>query len=262
MKTVILGALLLIGSAVDFHGQPSAKDTVEAERLWEQLVEVRGGRKKLHGISNMFVASGSGDSVRYRLYVYPQRYWEWNRAPKFHDFFFAMTGNLDLGWYRTADKTGLISDRRFPPVTGGADYRNDWLTDACIFFLETKWLQPKPLRVTRRTLGREQLDMLETTLADGALLNYYIEPESLIVRGAALHSSTSDKVPRFHVFDSYTTVEGISVPKAFAVLLDIKPAKKSAMVPLTFQFNVDYDETLFERPPSFAAGPDAWRRWK
>lgn len=251
--------------AVCAVGQATSREKLEADRLWEQIVEIRGGRKKLHSINNLLLTKGADvPNVQTEFYVYPDRYWEWSKGQIVQPYSFVMTANLEQGWYLTANETGIIRERRFAAGGGGANFSEDWLTDACIFLLETKWLKPAPLRVTRQTVGKERFDVLQTSFPDlvslkGWLLNYYIEPESLVVRGAALYSSKSDRVPSFHVFDGYTVVDGISVPRTYSVVSRIETPKKSTFVPLLFRFNVRYDEKLFERPPSVSAGPDAWK---
>ena len=48
--------LLVIGLKVSLVGQEvvgTDSERVRAERIWEEMVKVKGGREKLHSISNM-----------------------------------------------------------------------------------------------------------------------------------------------------------------------------------------------------------------
>ena len=54
-------------------------------------------------------------------------------------------------------------------------------------------------------------------------------------------------------FCDYRDVGGIQMPSKERM------NPKYPMYPIAFQFNVEYDPEIFERPPSVEAGPDAWR---
>lgn len=243
----------------------NSKERVEAVRYWEELVKARGGREKLRSIKNVLLTKGKDfPKVQSEFYVYPNRFWKWSQGKIVYDYLDVTMANVDSGVFLIANREGLKERKQFAPVVGGANYRDGWLTDACIFFLETRWLKPTPLRVNRKNIGKDRLDVLETILPDLVTLknwrlDYYIEPETLIVRGAALYPKPGD-IPEYYSFSEYVPVDGVMVPKAFVVLLGISEPKKSSLIPLTFQFNVDYDEKLFEQAPSVDAGPNAWKR--
>jgi hypothetical protein len=49
------------------------------------------------------------------------------------------------------------------------------------------------------------------------------------------------------LLSEYADVDGIQMPH------------KIEDIPQRYRFNVDYDEALFEVPPTVEAGPEAWR---
>lgn len=263
MRKFISFVLMILCANMALRAQVRSEDTVEAERLWEQIVEAKGGRTKLHGVTNLLLTKGSKPpNVEIDLYVYPNRYWTWSKGKIVYDYNESSMANLDRGIF-LFDPQPINADK-VQPVEGGSNYKETWLLDACIFFLENKWLKPMPIRVRRETVGKQKMDVIETrfphsaTLSD-VTLSYYVEPEDLEVRGIAYYSSKYNQILRFYAFDDYSEVDGIRVPKGFTVIPKVEFPKKSRMLPLTFQFNVDYDKELFNRPPSVAAGPDAWK---
>jgi len=242
----------------------SKKERIEAERVWEQMVKVRGGRDKLHSISNILLTKGiNADSVQIELYVYPNRYWEWSRNKALRDSLWITMANLDTGVFVVVEHETLVANRHKLSEAERTNYRESYLIAACRFLLETKWLRPTPIRVTRKKLGKEQVDVVETrftTLSEykNWRVDFYIDPESLVVKGVENYGD-DEIAGRYTSFQGYTTVEGIDVPQKFGVSLSIKDFSKIYYSSLSFRFNVDYDKRLFETSPSMNAGPDAWK---
>lgn len=245
------------------------KSKVEADRLWEQVVKARGGREKLQSVSNMLVTTGdNAEDIRIQFYAFPRKYWEWNKDKKFHDFMFVTMTNLDYGVHLSASYEGTVASEKLTPVTGGGDYRDGWLIEACAFLLETKWARPSPVRIRTERIGKERLDVIETVFDQFPPpyrnwgLDYYVDPESLEIKHVAW--TTGGQRP-FHVyhFGRGTVVDGIMVPCMFGVSMGSEKKDQwsnTAMRPMSFKFNVDYNPQLFEVPPSVAAGPDAWKK--
>lgn len=238
-----------------------------AERTWEQMVKAKGGRESLQNISNLLLRTGKEDGdMHIRFYVYPQKFWEWNKDAKFHGFMLVQMSNLDTGVFIGAGYDGIVNNQKFKPAEGGTSYRESWLIDACALLLETRWLKPTPVNITRETIAKERLDVVETTFPDltvlkGWGLRYYIDPESLEVK-YVVYLNKLGKPYAYDYFDGQITSGGIMVPKGIFSSLaakEISQPKKSAFAPTKFEFNVDYDTKLFERPPSVEAGPEAWK---
>ena len=260
--------LIVLGSSI-VKGQVSSetakanKDRIQARQLWDQLVKVRGGREKLHAMTNMLLIKGNKPEQQQQIefYVYPNRYWEWSKGKIVHEYNDVLMANLDRGVYLFDPQP--INAQKLQTVKGGANYRETWLIEVCSFVLETKWLQPIPVRVSRQVVGKEKLDVIETYFPDleeyrNTRLDFYIDPESLVVRGVEQFDDKGNSWS-YYSFDGHTEISGIVVPSQFRIFRRVADVKKGAYTPLTFQFNVDYDKELFDRPPSVKAGPDAWK---
>lgn len=242
----------------------SRKERIEAERVWEQMVKVRGGREKLYSISNMLLTKGyKEDSIQIELFVYPNKYWEWSKEKALRDSLWITMANLDRGVFVVVEHESLVTNRQNLTETQRTNYREGYLMDACTFLLETKWLRPTPIRVKRKKLGKEQFDVIEThftTLSEyrNWRVDFYIDPESLVVKGVEEYGG-DEIAGSFISFEGYTTVDGIQVPQKFGTTFSVKDFSKMKYAPLNFRFNVKYDENLFEIPPSPKAGSGAWR---
>ena len=245
---------------------PTAKEKAEAEHVWEQLIIAKGGRNRLHAITNMMLTKGNKPpNVQIEFYVYPNRFWEWSKGKIVHEYKDVSMANLDRGVY-LFDPQPINADR-VQPVNGGANYRETWLGDASLFLLETKWLQPTPMRVRSVSDGKKRWDVVETVFASLTKYNdwgidYYIDPETLEIQMAAECDAKGEPYTLW-IFDGQKEVAGINVPATATAVsgrTNLKKLPKKPFSGLTFQFNIEYDEKLFERPPSVAEGPDAWRR--
>jgi hypothetical protein len=242
----------------------SDKMKIDAERFWEQIVEARGGRRKLHSITNAMITKGShADDIQRQFYVYPDRYWEWNKATKFYNLLFVKMANLDAGIFQVASHDGLATNRPNLAQLQRANYREGYLMETCSFLLETRWLKPTPIRTTSRNVDKIRYDVIETRFPSLQKytnwgLNFYVDPESLSVVGVEKVDEKGEAW-QYYSFKDYADVNGIKVPRQYAVVRSIQDLKKAAYGPVTFRFNIDYDKTLFERPPSAEAGPDAWK---
>jgi hypothetical protein len=270
IQSVIFALALVIVSMIFAFGQESPeaaqakKERIEAERLWEQMVKVKGGREKLHSISNMMLTKGNNpDGIQMEFYVFPNKYWEWSKDQGLHNLMFVTMANLDQGLFLVAGHNGLATDLKNLSEKERADYRETYLIEACTFLLETRWLKPTPIRVTQEIVNKERLDVVETRFSTleyyrGWGLDFYIDPETLVVRGVRDYSIPWGR-GGYWAFDNYSAINGIQVPQTANRFLSMKDVKKLNCCIQTYQFNVEYDEKLFERQPSAEAGPDAWK---
>src|SRR5258708_20583874 len=79
MKSSVIIFILIVASLV--YGQrPVNQENIskkEAERLWEQAIEAKGGRKRLYSVNNMVISS-FGKNIRLEdFFVFPNRSWSW-----------------------------------------------------------------------------------------------------------------------------------------------------------------------------------------
>jgi len=242
---------------------PADKERREAERVWEQMVEIKGGQERLRSTITMLLISGDKPkNMGVQFYVYPSKSWSWWQAPP----------SPDTVW---VDMTNLERDISIVVSNGGTynplevteerrrDIRREMLERACAYLLETKWLRPVPLRVTRQRVGGKLMDVVETRLRDAESglderMDFVVEPESLLVYRVVRYYK--GKPLSFYCFDDYAAADGIQMPRRMGDI-DYPLWNKECRYPyaLKTQFNVEYDEKLFERPPSVEAGAEAWK---
>ena len=260
--------LLLLSAAVvarqDGAQQMQAdKERREAERTWEQMVKVKGGRVRLHAVTNMLLIMGDKpNNIGIRLYDYPDKYWHWTKAPPSPEVAWVTMANLEHQVLLIASNAGLTHSERLTEERRQA-IRWERLREACAYLLEINWLQPTPLRVTRQRIGKKLMDVIETRLHDAETereerMDFVVEPESLLVYRVIQYYE--GKPLSYYCFDDYTTVDGIQMPRRTGDI-DYQFWNKECRYPyaLKVQFNVDYDRRIFERPPSVEAGPEAWK---
>jgi hypothetical protein len=83
-------------------------------------------------------------------------------------------------------------------------------------------------------------------------VDFYLDRKTRLPLKVALISKTDGKVYWHKTFSEYADVGGIQMP----VVVHLGGGGK---LPTSFQFNVEYDQRIFERPPSALAPADAWR---
>lgn len=153
----------------------------------------------------------------------------------------------------------------------GEDYAKESLWSVyyaqLYYLLETPRIKPVPVRVYSGTVDHQPVDVVETivrfphaprALDAGYRVDFHLDKRSHLPLKVAFPSDDSQGINygrgTFYVtFADYDkNAQGIPMPRK--VGHDIKP-KMSVSV----QVNVDYDPSIFERPPSLKDGPDAWR---
>jgi hypothetical protein len=266
-KSVVIICVFLFISLISAIAQtettsqlPTEKERVEAEKLWEQIIEAKGGRKKLHSVTNMVLTKGDKpDNLGVFFYVFPNKYWRWTQGPPSPKTIWVHMTNLDYGVYMVASNEGLVGNDKLSEEDHNLTLVEK-LTHGCVYLLETKWLQPKPTRVERTKIDKEQLDVVETHLYDSTIgiderLDFAVEPETLLVRWVVRYYN--GKPLFYYYFDRYTTVEGIQMPLRYGDQRNF--TEKKYFIPLKFELNVKYNEQLFEKPPTVEAGSGAWK---
>lgn len=126
-----------------------------------------------------------------------------------------------------------------------------------MFLLETKWDRPTIVGVSRRREGKQIFDVIEGKV--GALkIEFGYEPEEMQVRRVYLY--VDNALYRVFALDGYRSIDGIQMPSYMGELsAEDYLKKKFDSAPISFQFNVDYDPKIFQRPLK-STTPDAWKR--
>jgi hypothetical protein len=127
--------------------------------------------------------------------------------------------------------------------------------------METKWLKPKVMGLDEATLGKRKLDVVHTLLKDDVegflpedlYIDFWIDREThLPVKVSYSRMKYGEKGSWNEItLSGYVDVNGIKVP--------LNETIEGVTDRISVQLNVDYDQELFSKPPSIAAGPEAWR---
>jgi hypothetical protein len=266
--TIKFGLLACVLSAVFCATRPSAGANppadvrAQAERLWEQAVEAKGGRARLRAVRNFVAASNSRYQRSPRpdvaagiseesLYVLPGRWWSfWDYRPgrlgygvNVFDF------DKQVGW--------LSSDGRQASRLDRQDIFDDFLyrfrRAQFVYLLETESVKPTPVNARTAYIGFKKFDVVETTV-DGARVDFYLDREThlpvRIMTGATPGARRSGRLNYGIDLGDYAEIEGVRMPQ--------KVNWADASNRTTYRFNVEYRAGLFERPPAPGSESNGW----
>jgi len=274
MRMAWMIALLLVGSLFQTGVTASKRSPVsslndnrqEAERLWELAIAAKGGRERLYAVRNFQISIS--EKVWYKLrrvpyieedlYVFPNKYWEWNDQRDTIFGFSLRLYNQDRNihlWYLDHGKGGSITSP-IDLVHGKAGLIT--LYDVQLrYFVETNWVKPVPISVEQAELGSHSVDIVQTNVKgyptkdgrDEERIAFALDrkthlPLQVIYYGVAFGKEYSGE---FRLSD-YTEVAGIQMPSKVNGLKSV------------YQINADYDERIFLREPNVRAGIEQWKK--
>ena len=247
---------LLLIFFLAFPAAAEAQDAEQAKILWEQAIAAKGGREQLHQVTNLVmsyhetvrnflgIAVHRGDVER--LYVFPNKSWSWDDGlpPPFR----LSTGWLDVEQNRRCTTYAGNS----APVCGPAKQKNSPAGEGItqvqyMYLMETRWVKPTPISVTKDNIGRKQVDVLHTRF-ENKRIDYFLNRKTHLPARVAVFYNDSDRATLMFDFSDYVTVSGIQMPG------------RQKRGKINFQINAPYDESIFTRSPSLEAGPKAWQR--
>lgn len=236
-----------------------------ARELWEQALEAKGGRERLHAVSSIHKSLRSlrkalTKRTHHELYVFPNKYWGWHDERGSRYFGLSMTMyNQDRKLYFGAREGKEIYRSRDPIVPGRQRLQEVQL----VHLMESRWLKPTPVRVWTEGRGSRKVDVVETRV-DDMQVEYYLDREShLPVRVRyEMRIRKGGKEEWLYEFriKEYMEVDGIKLGRR----VDAKHIFPGWFVKKEYdwELNVDYDPCIFEGPPRIEDGPDGWRRGK
>lgn len=241
VRTIVLAICVMTAMSVG----DNQRDLDTARRVWARVVAAKGGESTLHALRNFVVveAPGAGDRAAARLSVFvcspPGRLW-W-----FLDY---RPGELgistrvsDLGkqyeWYSHGGAA-------HPGLRPNADTPFNIAERQYLYFLETAYVQPKPIRVTE---GR--LDVVETEVM-GRRVDFHIDRETHLPVRVERFVGTRRYV---HTLTRYQSVGGILVPTRVGLGEDFVNAE--------IKINLDLDPALFSTAPDNVTTGDWWRKF-
>jgi hypothetical protein len=228
----------------------------QAKELWEQAIAAKGGRDQLYKVNSLlmsytettrnFLGIVVHRGLVERIYVFPGKVWGWDDGlpPPFH----LSVGMLNVGLnlrctiYAGASKPvcGPAQQGISPPDAGISQMQY-------LYLMETRWVKPVPLGVTRDSIGLKKVDLLHTRFGNEKV-DYYLDRKThLPLRVAVFYGGSRQATLKIDLSE-YVMVDGVQMPTK----------QKSGKI--SFQINPPYDEDIFTRPPSIELGPHAWQR--
>ena len=248
------GFPLALGSGTTMSVDASSQ--ADAEELWEKAIAAKGGRERLHAIRSVLITKDfkywvtpfkRARNLHVTLVVLPDKSWSWD------DY---RPGKLGL-------RVKMINpERNYNWLTYPNDPKSPRRLTHTIepnlpFFhlremIESPWLQIVPFKATSQRIKSKTFHVVYVR-AGAWVAKYYLDTKTfLLARIEFVTLSDMEKTWGTYQFFDYVEVDGIQVPSKYRV-------GDSAKIPRVYQFNVEYDPGIFERPPTVEAGPDAWR---
>lgn len=270
-----MGSLMamMAGPCAEIKAQPqeSVKLTnqQEAIRLWELAVLAKGGRGKLYQITNFVVISGNPKRYDWRahkhalfmeeLYVLPDKFWRWADHPA--RIFAPICPSVDV--YDGAQTTLMrqAGPKYEPKVKQGEAHFDVQLEQGTLawtqlgFLMETRWLKPVPIASGRASIRDKWVDVVEAW-AGIYRATYFLDTKTHlpIMVDIIRHMKDGSKEDVQTVwFTDYNHVDGLAMPKK------VGPFEWWVFGPVSYEFNVVYDERIFRELPRIENGPEAWR---
>ncbi len=256
---VVLGMTTVNGRNAG-DGQPAAQE------LWEQAVAAKGGRERLRAVDSFAIhektvfakpVRGIAEQrVDQLVCELPDLCWEFldYRPGKMGYTVRVVNARTGQGW---ASHGAPASPFRQPDTSAAFRLRQLQY----LYFLETRWVKPTPLRASRVRLGSRAIDRLETLVEDEPVVYFLDAVTHLPVRVEATHQwhlppprpGMKPPGPTQYTYElgNYHDVAGIQVPARIRRGNDSSDAQ--------VEVNPPYDPSLFTTPPSPDATVDSWR---
>lgn len=234
------------------------KTQQEAQRLWEQAIAAKGGRERLYAVRNMVISMRGEYGARLLkknqvrredLLIFPTKYWSWEDYRP--DVF-----GVSIHMYNYDNNTSSVfSDDKTehtPKPTTDVLGKKALTTAQLSFLLETKWLKPTIVQSSIGRIGLRPVDIVQTTV-NGERVDFAFDRKThLSVRVSYYDVINGKTYINVQNFSDYTDVSGIKVPQTLE-------SDDGSKYKASFQFNVQYDESIFIKPPPIEAGPEAWK---
>lgn len=257
--TVVLTCSQMLGSAgtpIPIQTTARQSTAVEAEELWEKAIAAKGGRERLHAIRSVLTTTDfkywvtpfkRGRSHHVSLVVLPDKWWSWDdeRPGKLGLAVSMINPERNYNWltYPNDPKSPRRLTHTIEPNMPFFHLRE---------MIESPWLQLVPFKATSQRIKSKTFHVVYVRAGD-RVAKYYLDTKTFLpARFEIMTLSDMEKTSGTYQFFDYVEVDGIQVPSKHR-------QGGSRKIPITYQFNVEYDPGIFERPPTVEAGPDAWR---
>jgi hypothetical protein len=271
LKIKIILFVVCLFLTVNAQKIPNIEPTSEerAKVLWELLVAAKGGRDKMNKIENvLFSSTGlprNGVPGIYTikitgLNVFPNKTWS------LEDYRPSVLG-LTMRMYNWETSLSYVFDPRektigLNPVKEIEKIEYERRTDEngklkwggmVIDIPESRWWKPTPVAHTVKQINREKVDIIQTTLS-GERIDFFLNQKT--------HLPMRIDFYRFSKIRKETDIDSIYLSDYVEVCGFQMPTKldDGNVYSLKYQFNVDFDESIFAKPPIFAGKDDLWKK--
>jgi len=244
-----------------------------AEMLWEEAIQAKGGRTRLHSIENFLISSTIDvnapskrvDVTTERLYAMPGKAWLYELTPAYDVSLEATVINTERNLCMvTLAPVGLTQSVPGLSVCVPTIWSERLVQDPVIYLMETNWVRPVPVNTRTEGKGKKQQDVIETEV--GKLrVDFYLDrkthlPVKLITDKYMGDPRLTGHMKLMITFEDYVDVDGVQMPRRVIreplgisfVRRDTERAK--------YRFNVAYDETIFNHPISKKAKSEDWKQ--
>jgi hypothetical protein len=259
--SIAIWPLILLPIAL--QSQQREDSAREATKLWEQMIEAKGGRSVLYRIETMVQEAHDylkfhnpkfkdGDQHRVSAFAFPDRIWGWSKAPVFEGGVQTADLSADTG-YIGYPNGNILKTSDLRGEKGGL--KNTQLVYLC----ETKWIKPKPVRVLLEKNIPRNVEAIETDL-DGERVDFWIDrgshlPIKIITYRDFKYGQGLEPSYTWDLSD-YQRMNGIQIPQQVGFFILSNPPSTTRYTTI---LNPKLREDLFTSPPRFEDGPDAWK---
>lgn len=234
----------------------------EAEKAWELLIKAKGGREKLHSVSNLLTRSKWYASEKYgpftRLDVFPNVTWDFRYSSDDQSVWRPSLILFDIPkrFIYFANQKGIY--HKWQPDTMNRHVAVNRLA----FLLETKWDRPEPVRIMRAPSGRKALDVIKTRYGD-VRIDFMFDPEDMLVVQVDVSDADGSRTTTVLTSD-YVAINGIQMPRTWAVKAEDYNETPSGFLEsksyaIDFEFNVDFNPDIFRGNYIRAGSADDWK---
>ncbi|MGH9841182.1 MAG: HEAT repeat domain-containing protein [Blastocatellia bacterium] len=257
-RGLLLILWLLFGSPMVARSQSNPADSSleHARELWEMAIAAKGGREKLHQISNLLFIGEGGTSITF--WVFPDKYFSWGDTRPSVFGLEVSISNYETGFGYSTAFSNPPQVKVEKDIRQHKDNRSHLLFCQIEYLLETKWIQLEVLQATKSTVGGKRVDLVDVQV------KWYTKSYKF---GVFLDEKTHlpVRVGSYSTFkpnEFYTTVDmrayrdflGIKLPT------ELSWRESSDWTHPRFEINAEYDPQFFNRVPDLNSGPFQWRK--
>ena len=255
--------------------QPAAGEEAAAVALWEQMIEAKGGRERLHGVETLVetmhfplvfhnpkLKNGADHYVQ--AIAFPDRIWRWDDERPTVFGMSIWTTNLSTGFHYLVYPGNDV--RKSTQLYGETVRLED---TQILLFNETRWVRPKPIRIRADKYIPRSVIALETQW-NGLRWDFWISKKDYLPIRILHYTPTicDPKQNHFchpeHIITSYNDLadyrleDGIQIPHK-STPPNIIEARPLGFAEHTFILNPHLREDLFSTIPKSEDPSDAWK---